>query len=93
LSPLEEEGFITVDYSTAAEATGSLVGEKVCFTGFRDKELQALAEANGATMQSSVSGKTTILVAANPNSNSGKMKKARDAGVRIMGVDEFKGLI
>jgi NAD-dependent DNA ligase len=74
-------------------STGSLVGEKIVFTGFRDKELTALTEDAGATMQSGVSGKTTILVAKNPNSNSGKMKKARANGVRILGIDEFKEIL
>jgi DNA ligase (NAD+) len=93
LSPLEEFGYITVDYDSPVDNTGKLTGEKIVFTGFRDASLQALAEANGATMQSSVSGKTTILVAVNPASNSSKMQKARDAGVRIMGIDEFKELL
>lgn len=51
------------------------------------------SSTNGATMQSSVSGKTTILVSANPTSNGGKMKKARDLGVRVMGIDEFKDML
>lgn len=93
VGPLEEDGLVTIDYSTAAEATGKLVDEKVVFTGFRDKELAAEVEAQGGTIQSGVSGKTTILVASNPNSNSGKMKKAREKGVRIMGIEEFKELL
>lgn len=72
---------------------GLMKDEKVVFTGFRDKNLEKLVEAEGGTMQSAVSGKTTILVAANPNSNSGKMKKARDLGVRIVGTEEFKGIL
>ena len=76
-----------------AAVGGAMEGEKVAFTGFRDKDLQAQVEAEGGTMQSAVSGKTTILVAKNPNSTSGKMKKARDNGTRIMGVDEFKEMM
>ena len=68
-------------------------GQKVVFTGFRDKALQADVEANGGKMQSSVSGKTTILVAANPNSTSGKMTKARNNGTLIVGIDEFKEML
>ena len=79
---------------TVPKLTGvSMDGQKVVFTGFRDKALQAEVEANGGTMQSGVSGKTTILVAANPNSNSGKMKKARDNGTLIVGIDEFKEML
>lgn len=74
-------------------ADGELQGKKFCFTGFRDKEMQTQVEAEGGTMQSNVSGKTTILVAKNPNSNSGKMKKAREKGVRVMGIEEFRDFL
>lgn len=81
------------DFVTIAEEEkigSSLAGEKVCLTGFRDKELSAQIESMGGTVQSSVSGKTTMLVAKDPNSNTGKPKKARDLGIPIMGIDEFK---
>lgn len=72
---------------------GVLKDQKVVFTGFRDKDLQAAVEAEGGTMQTAVSGKTNILVTKDPNSNSGKAKKARAAGVNVMGIDEFKTMI
>jgi len=85
------------DYVTVAqeaEATSStLEGEKVVFTGFRDKDLEAAVEAAGGSMQSSVSSKTTILVTVDPTSNSGKIKKARDLGIKIIGVDAFKEMV
>jgi len=84
------------DFVTIAEeeSTGSsLAGEKICMTGFRDKEMAAKIEELGGDVQSGVSGKTTILVAKDPNSTSGKMQKARDNGIRIMGIDEFKEFI
>lgn len=80
------------NYVTIAEdeKTGTkLSGEKVCMTGFRDKDMQAKIEELGGDVQSSVSVKTTILVCKDPNSNSGKVKKARDLGVTIMGINEF----
>jgi len=70
-----------------------LQGEKVCMTGFRDKEMAAMIEEQGGEVQSAVSSKTTILVAKDPNSNSGKMQKARDNGTRIVGINEFKEYI
>lgn len=72
---------------------GAMKNQKVVFTGFRDKELAALVESEGGEMQSAVSGKTTILVASNPNSNSGKMKKARDLGILVYGIDQFKDFL
>lgn len=83
--------FITIEEEKSVGT--ALAGEKVCMTGFRDKEMAAKIEELGGDVQSSVSGKTTILVAKDPNSTSGKMNKARDNGTRIMGIDEFKEFI
>ncbi len=47
-------------------------------------ELKALAESAGLRVTGSVSGKTALLVAADPWSQSGKAKAARDLGVRIV---------
>lgn len=44
-------------------------------------------------MQSAVSGKTTMVVAANPKSTSGKLKKARDLGVAVISIDELRGML
>ncbi len=74
-------------------SSGAMNDQKVVFTGFRDKDLAEAVENAGGTMQSSVSGKTTILVTKNPDSTSGKVKKAREKGIRIVGIDEFKGMI
>ena len=84
------------DYITIVEpkVTGiSMGGQLVVFTGFRDKGLQADVEANGGKMQSAISSKTTILVAANPTSNSTKMQKARSNGTMIIGIDDFKEML
>jgi len=72
---------------------GSMEGHKVVFTGFRDADLQKAVEDAGGEMQSGVSGKTTMLVTKDPNSTSGKVQKARDKGVAIVGIDELKGMI
>lgn len=89
---LEADGFIEVDYNVAV-AGGSMTGQNVVFTGFRDKALGAQVEAEGGSMQSAVSSKTTIVVALNPNNSSGKLKKAREKGIRVMGKDEFEDLL
>jgi NAD-dependent DNA ligase len=72
---------------------GSMEGHKVVFTGFRDADLQEAVEKAGGEMQSGVSGKTTMLVTKDPNRTSGKVQKARDKGVAIVGIDELKGMI
>jgi len=85
------------DYVTIVEMAdtsgGVLDGKKICMTGFRDNELVKLVEDIGGTIQSGVSSTTTILVIKDPTSTSGKAKKARDLGVELMGIDEFKDFI
>jgi len=85
------EEFITLNKdSLVSSAGGSLDNHKICMTGFRDKELSEKIEKAGGTVQSSVSGKTTILITKDPTSTTGKAKKAREMGIPVMGIDEFK---
>jgi DNA ligase (NAD+) len=70
-----------------------MAGEKVCFTGFRDKQLQSRIEAEGGTVQSSASRKTTLVIAKNPDANSAKLKKARELGIKIIGIEKFKNML
>lgn len=69
---------------------GNLSGEMVVFTGFRDKDLQVQVEHAGGKMQSSVNGKTTILVASDPNKSSGKLDKARSKGITILSPEQIQ---
>ena len=81
------------EYVTIAEdkqQSGILSGQKICMTGFRDKQLASLIEDLGGEVQSSVSGKTTMVIALNPNSNSSKIKKAKEKGIAVLSIDEFK---
>lgn len=88
---LEKVPYITVTFPIG-NVEGKLSGEKIVFTGFRDKELQAKVEAEGGVMQSGVSGKTTILVS-KTDKETGKIKKARDKGVKVMTLQEFKDMV
>ena len=72
---------------------GTLTGQKVVFTGFRDKDLENAIINAGGEVQSSVTSKTTIVVAVDPTSGSGKMKKARDMGIKVIGVDEMRTMV
>lgn len=80
----------------ASAIVGSAVqGLSICGTGFRDKAFDGWIEANGGKVASGVSGNTNILVAADPKSNSGKVKKANElnasgkGNVTIMSLQEF----
>lgn len=62
-------------------------GDKVVFTGSMNMDradIEALATAAGLRVTSSVSGKTALIVAADPYSHSGKAKLARELGVRMV---------
>jgi len=71
-----------------------LTGKAVCVTGTRDPKLLAAIEAAGGTLKG-VSRKVAYLVCQDPNSQSGKAKKARDynatgkASIKIMSIEDF----
>jgi len=92
---LEEKGYITVE-KPIVKGTG-FSDQVVVFTGVRSEELSKAIELNGGRIGSSVSSKTTILVAKDPNSSSGKMKKARElqqqTGLKIIGLEELSQMV
>jgi len=68
-------------------------GARVVLTGdmsLGKEELKALAEKAGLRVTSSVSGKTALLVAADPWSQSGKAQAARQLGVRTVTEQVFR---
>ena len=79
--------------------TQGLAGQSVCFTGqllrevdgvpMERTEAERLARGAGLLVKSGVSKKLDILVCADPHSQSGKARKARDYGVRIMAEEAF----
>ena len=65
--------------------------EFFCFTGFRSAEMQEKLEARGHEITSTLSKKTTILVVTDAeaaSANTEKVKKARDAGTKILTRDQ-----
>lgn len=62
---------------------GKLNGMKFVFTGFRSKELADKIAAAGGEVLDSFSTKANMVIAADPHENSGKMAKARKAGIDI----------
>jgi DNA ligase (NAD+) len=86
------EEYVTIQEYVAPKE-GKLTGCVFVFTGFRSKELEAKVEALGGKIGSSVSSKTTYLVADNPDSTSGKAQKARDVGIKVIGVPELQAML
>ncbi len=77
-------------YQPPVVEDGLFTNEFVVFTGFRDGNLEQFIESNGGVMQSGVSKKTTLLLMADVSENSGKAKKARELGIKIQSVDDFR---
>jgi len=68
----------------------SLSSLTVVFTGMRDKILEAEIESRGGKIGSSVSKKTTVVVAKDPSDESGKVKTAKELGVEVLDFESFK---
>lgn len=90
--------FITavVDEAEAAPSApvlNNLAGVSVVFTGFRDKDMEADVARRGGTVSSTVTKKTTYVVAADPSDGSSKLKKARELGVRVVTKQAFTDLM
>ena len=62
----------------------------VVFSGFRDDDLEAAAASAGYRVSASVTKDTTLVVAKDPASTSGKVKKGRSLGIDVVDVDTFK---
>ena len=62
----------------------------VCFTGVRSDELCRIITENGGIATENWNKTVNLLVAKDPSSTSGKAKKARELGVKIISLDEAK---
>jgi NAD-dependent DNA ligase len=62
---------------------------QIVFSGVRDKTFEAQLTAAGWAVEDSVTKKTTVLVIAD-GTETGKVKKARAAGVEILSLTEAK---
>jgi len=73
---------------TIQDISGPLLGMTFCLTGTREPALLDAIEKAGGTMKGSVSKKLSYLIALDPDSTSGKAKKAKQYGVKVIGLDE-----
>ncbi|SDG35734.1 3'-5' exonuclease [Klenkia brasiliensis] len=73
-------------------AAGFAAGSKIVFTGEMSRPRSAFEDAArqaGLVPVASVSGKTDVVVCADPESQSGKARKARALGIRVIGEAVF----
>ena len=77
--------------NNVVNSKGVSKGPKVAITGFRDPNFIELLNNNGFDASDSygVSKKISYLIAADPNSNSSKITKAKKLGIPILSMNEF----
>lgn len=72
---------------------GFLEGKSFCFTGIRDKELEAFISQNGGKIASGVSKTLTYLVAKDLEESSSKLIKAKELNIPVVTLETIKDLI
>lgn len=89
------DGYYSIDDAPETKVTtGPLIGMKVAFTGYRLKpDAQAKLVELGGEIHNSVKSDTTHLVAKDPNSGSGKLKKAAAKGIKIISGAEMEAML
>ena len=68
---------------------GMLMNKNITFTGIRDKNLEAVIEANGGKVFSTVSKKVDLLIAKDINANSASIIKAKQLNIDIVQYDKL----
>jgi DNA ligase (NAD+) len=86
---LDHPQIIVQRHERANRGRGRLSGEVFVFTGIRDKPAEARITELGGVIAGSMSSRTTILIAKDPSADTGKLQKAREDGVRILGLQDL----
>lgn len=89
------------EYTEPTAPSGSkMAGMSIVVTGFRDPDFEDKIRDEGGEIKSGVSAKVDYVVAKDPNSSSGKVKKARDinsknpkANIKVLGLKDFEKLL
>ena len=94
---LTESGTIVIQAPASAQGTLPLAGKSFCFTGelhnLKRKEAEAMVQAQGGTVKSSVTKGLTYLVTNTPDSGSSNNKKAQELGTAIITEEDFVTLL
>ena len=94
---LTGSGIITIQTAVSEHADSSLQGKSFCFTGellrLKRKEAEALVQARGGIIKSSVTKGLSYLVTNTPDSGSSKNKKAQELGTAVITEEDFFKLL
>ena len=72
---------------------GRMVGQLVCFTGFRNPEMERLIVSEGGKVKNSLTKSTTILVVKDSSVTTTKVQKAQSYGIRVVDEIELRELL
>jgi len=91
MSWLSIHSIIKIDSAKTKDIPQSnkFAGMVVVFTGIRNNEMEKTISSNGGVIGSSITGKTTLLVAKNIDEKSSKLQKAQELGIQIMNYNDF----
>ena len=91
ISWLSIHSIIKIDSAKTKDIPQSnkFAGMVVVFTGIRNNEMEKTISSNGGVIGSSITGKTTLLVAKNIDEKSSKLQKAQELGIQIMNYNDF----
>lgn len=70
-----------------------LEGFNIVFTGFRNEELKNIVESKGGKVLSNISSNCNLVVTKDINSNSSKIEKAKQLGIKIISIEDFQNLL
>jgi DNA ligase (NAD+) len=84
---------LTNGVTIKAAATGALVGKSFCMTGFRDAAMAQAIEDKGGIVKSSVTKNLDFLVLKDPSSTSGKARKARAQGTKLLSIADAQAMV
>lgn len=85
--------YVNVDRPKEEVMDGCMVGQSVCFTGFRNPEMESLITSEGGTVKNSLTKSTTILVVKDSSIATTKVQKAESYGIRVMDEIELRELL
>lgn len=78
-----------LEAADAAPLGPSFVGEKIVFTGVRNKELEKYIIEHGGEVVGSISKNTTLVICKDSNEDSSKIKKAKELNIKLIEINEF----
>lgn len=85
---------VKIESQTSANADSKptdnkFAGMVAVFTGVRNADFEKAIVDGGGQIASGITGKTTVVIAKDPNENSSKLQKSREMGIEVIGIDYF----